>query len=303
MADAAWAEFEKLAYEIQRDLAGSAQVRLRDTIQGLDSGIPRQIDIAIRQQVGPHAVLIIVDCKDHRAPLDVNVVGEFATVVRDVRANKGALIASRGFTEAAVTLARTLGIDTFNLVDTGHARWRAYVSFPALLRRLYITSATFQFIGVAPGDTVFPAGDPTLWEIYTEDQTGLVLVRDILARKWNAHQLPEVVGRHGVLLADNARLGKADGENRVRVLAEIDIAEAYYFGPWSIQTRGLQNVQTGGLVTSEIRTDALSPYEIEQGRAEGWRQIDNPTTLAVRPVIVLGYSDVIPVSTEPPSDD
>ena len=104
MADAPWAEFEKLAYDIQRELAGSADVTLRDTIQGVDSNIPRQIDISIRQQVGQYSVLIIVDCKDHRAPLDVNIVGEFVTVVRDVRANKGALIASRGFTPASCSV-------------------------------------------------------------------------------------------------------------------------------------------------------------------------------------------------------
>ena len=296
MADAPWAEFEKLAYDIQRELAGSADVTLRDTIQGVDSNIPRQIDISIRQQVGQYSVLIIVDCKDHRAPLDVNIVGEFVTVVRDVRANKGALIASRGFTEAALTLARTHGIDTFTLIDTANTKWHTYVTFPALLHRIYITAGRYRFSGVGPAARL-PEGDPSLWELYGSEQTSLGLVRDILARKWNAHELPDRPGRHEVLLAEQARLSR-DAAGEVRVTAEIVIEEAYYFGPWSIQTRGFQNAQTGGLVTREIRTDALSPYEIEHGRVPGWRKIDNPDTLAVRPVIGLGYSDVLPVTGE-----
>ena len=303
MADAVWADFEKLAYEIQRDLAGSAHVTLRDTIEGVESRSPRQIDISIRQQVGPHSVLIIVDCKDHRSPIDLNVVEQFISVVRDVRANKGALIASRGFTASALTLARNQGIDTFTLIDTANTKWQTYVSLPALLHRLYLVSAAFRFVGVAPGGSLLPPGDASLWELYAANQTSLGLVRDILARKWNSHELPEEPGRHEVLLAEQARLAKAEDEhNVVKVLAVIEIAEAYYFGQWPIQTRGLQNAQTGGLITKNIKADALSPYDIEQGRVAGWRNIDDPATLAVRPVITLAYSDVIPVSIEiPPS--
>ncbi len=295
MAGAAWAEFEKLAYEIQRDLAGSADVRLGDTIQGVDSNIPRQIDISIRQQVGQYSVLIVVDCKDHRAPLDVNIVGEFVTLVRDVRANKGALIASRGFTEAALALARTHGIDTFTLIDTANTKWQTYVTFPALLHRLYIVSGSFRFSEAGAAAMRWPEGDPRLWNIYGPDQASLGLLGDILATKWNGHELPEEPGRHEVVLVEHARFA-SDAVDELTVSASIVVAEAYYFGPWPIQTRGLQNVQTGGLVTREFRTDPLSPYEIEQGRVPGWRKIDNPNTLAVRPAISLGYSDVLPVS-------
>src|SRR5215813_8148237 len=112
LTNPAWRDFAKAAYEIQRDLAGDARVTLRDTIQGVESGMPRQIDISVRQRVGPHEILIVIDCKAHQDPVDINVVEQFATMARDVRANKGALIASRGFTQGAVQMARAQGIGT-----------------------------------------------------------------------------------------------------------------------------------------------------------------------------------------------
>lgn len=93
-----WKKFEKLAFEIQKELAPTAEVRLNDHIDGIDSKTPRQIDISIRQSVGQYPLLIIVDCKDHEKPLDVNDVEQFGGLLRDVRAHRGALVSSSGFT-------------------------------------------------------------------------------------------------------------------------------------------------------------------------------------------------------------
>jgi hypothetical protein len=76
----------------------------------------------------------------------------------------------------------------------------------------------------------------------------------------------------------------------------VEVAEAYYFGHLPIQTRGLRDASTGDLITREFRTDMLSPFDIEQGTVEGWRRIDDPTALAVRPVLRFDYSDMLPVS-------
>jgi len=298
LTEPAWKEFETLAYDIQREFAGDALVTLRDTIKGVDSGTPRQIDISIRQQVGPHSILVVVDCKDHQEPLDVNVVGQFVTVVRDVRANKGALIASRGFTTAAIELARAHGIDTFTLVDTAGANWRAYVSIPALLHGTNLASASFRFVGTAPGGTLFPAGDPTFWEIHAPDGMKLGTVRDLLAKKWNSGKIPRQPGRQEVVLVDGAKIGGMPDGLPVRVSAVVDIAEVYHFGQWPIQTRGFQDAQTEGLITRQITTEMLSPFEIEQGRVEGWRKVDDPAELAVRPVVRIDYSNVLPVGTQ-----
>ena len=123
MTDPKWKRFEKLVHLIQKELAGDADVILNESVRGQHSNTDRQIDICIRKRVGQFDVLIAIECKDHRVLLDVTVVGEFATKVRDIRANKGAIVSSSGFTDAPITMASNYGLETFLLVDTESKDW------------------------------------------------------------------------------------------------------------------------------------------------------------------------------------
>src|SRR4030081_1271159 len=94
-----WKRFEKLVYDIQKDFAGTtATVTHKDYIMGVDSKVEREIDISIKQQVAQFPILVAIDCKDYADPVDVKAVEEFAGLANDVRANKGVLVSSNGFT-------------------------------------------------------------------------------------------------------------------------------------------------------------------------------------------------------------
>src|ERR1700674_1798165 len=97
MKQPAWLDYEHLVASIYADLDENAVIERNDKIRGLETGSERQIDVSIRTTVAGHDVLIIVQAKDQRRPADVNVVGEFLSVIRDVRAAKGVLICSSGF--------------------------------------------------------------------------------------------------------------------------------------------------------------------------------------------------------------
>ncbi len=127
-----WKAYEELTTRIYRSLAPHAKIVHDDHIDGVDSGIKRQIDTSIRTNLAGHDLLIVVQAKDLSSPADVNVVGEFATVVRDVRASKGVLICSSGFTPAAKTLARTLNIDLCTAHDANSDVWPFSISIPLL---------------------------------------------------------------------------------------------------------------------------------------------------------------------------
>src|SRR5262245_3629558 len=119
-----WRDFERLAARIYTELVPKgAQVLHNDHIRGHLSGIDRQIDVSIRVEMAGHVFLTVVQAKDFSAAADVNTVGEFATVVEDVRANKGVLICRSGFTEAAQSLARSKGIDLCNIHDAESQKW------------------------------------------------------------------------------------------------------------------------------------------------------------------------------------
>jgi hypothetical protein len=119
MTSPKWKQFENLVYEIQKSLAPeAATVILDDKITGQDSKVARQIDISIRMHIANYDILIVIDCKDYKEPVDVKDIGEFASLAHDVRANKGAVVSGSGFTAAAIQMASTSGIDTLQLVDT-----------------------------------------------------------------------------------------------------------------------------------------------------------------------------------------
>jgi restriction endonuclease Mrr len=132
--EAKWKRFEKLVYEIQKSFAGTnATVTHKDYIMGQTSNVDREIDISIKQKVAQFSILVIIDCKDYATPVDVTTVGEFASVCEDVRANKGVIISSNGFTPAAITFAKNKGIDTLSLIDSKGVDWKTYISVPLLI--------------------------------------------------------------------------------------------------------------------------------------------------------------------------
>jgi hypothetical protein len=109
---AKWQRFEDLAAHIQRSLAApDAKVEQDVRIVGKDSGVERQVDIALRIRAAQYDLLVVVDCKDYKRKLHVKDVEAFVGLVKDVGANKGAMIAARGFKAAAKNLARRAGLD------------------------------------------------------------------------------------------------------------------------------------------------------------------------------------------------
>src|ERR1700690_1843461 len=101
-----WREFEKLAADIQRQLAPEARIETNVKLRGKRSGIERQIDILVKQTVGQYEIQIIIDCKDYKKPVDVKDLEAFMGMVEDVGANKGAMVAPAGFTSTAKQRAK-----------------------------------------------------------------------------------------------------------------------------------------------------------------------------------------------------
>jgi hypothetical protein len=130
MSSKKWSEFEKLAAKIYAELSPQAQVTWDDSIYGHDTNIDRQIDVSIRATLEGQAILIIVQAKDWGTQADINAVGEFASVVRDVRATKGVLVCRSGFSETAKHYARNLGIELINIHDAQSKDWNLEIKVP-----------------------------------------------------------------------------------------------------------------------------------------------------------------------------
>ena len=141
-----WREFERLAGEIQKQLAPQAKVSTNVKLVG-KTNIDRQVDILVEQLVGQYEMRVVIDCKDYKRPLDIKDVEGFIGMVGDLGANKGAMIAAQGFSSAARQRAKDAGIDLYRLVDTSNTKWRTYVSMPCVVRVISIESSSFGFSG------------------------------------------------------------------------------------------------------------------------------------------------------------
>lgn len=133
-----WQSYEDLIYQIYKELEPVADVRLNDHIEGLESQKPRQIDISIRSKIAGHDILVVIQAKDHKKRADINVVGEFDSVIRDIRASKGILICSAGFTRTAKEYAKRLKIDLYSAHDASKVNWQTEIQIPVIKRSLSV---------------------------------------------------------------------------------------------------------------------------------------------------------------------
>lgn len=139
-------DYERFVYDKLQRLFPEAQVTLNDRIPGRQSGLLREIDISIKMTVGNTEILYIVSCKDRgKRPADIQVLGEFSSVIKDVGAAKGFLICTSGFAKTNYQYARTLGIELLTVEDVGSDRWHVEIQVPLI----YIKKTTDYVLDAA----------------------------------------------------------------------------------------------------------------------------------------------------------
>jgi hypothetical protein len=286
-----WKRFEQKAFEIQKSLSPQdADVKFNDSIFGVDSNTKRQIDMSIRAVFGSYPILIIVECKDYKASVDVTSVEAFISVMRDVRASRGVMISAKGFTEAAKTLAAHHDLDLRQLIDTESVEWGADVSLPGLLERTFIQAYSLRFADFME-IPIRPMKQMAL-EMTTESGEKLGTIQNILHRKWDNREIPHSPGIHKVVIGTKLHNEFGSVKQTMDVEAAVVVKRAYYSGPIPIHFEGFLNVKTGGIVSRELRTGSISPYEIETGQVSAWAEINDPSKMSPLPVLTLGYSDM-----------
>lgn len=110
-------DLEMLVAKIQKQLAPTATVTHNAKMKGRHTGVMRQIDVLVEQNVGQYQMRIVLDAKDYKTPVDVKGVEEFHGVVDDVGAQKGVLVCPAGFSDAAKARAKGFQIDLYSPVD------------------------------------------------------------------------------------------------------------------------------------------------------------------------------------------
>lgn len=125
-------EYEIFIYEKFKDYFVDFTVTLNDKIIGKQSNIKREIDVSVKGKVNEIDLLYLVQCKDHSKPADVKIIGEFSSVIKDVKASKGFLICTSGFTKTIHHYAKNLGIELITIEDINSTKWKAEIEIPII---------------------------------------------------------------------------------------------------------------------------------------------------------------------------
>lgn len=120
-------EYELLVERMYRELEPNAIITHDDHIYDERAQIKRQIDVSIKYQFAGVDNLIIVQVKDYKNKANIAVVDEFQTVINDVKANKGILICSKGFSTAAINKAKSYGIECLTVHSALKKNWETLV--------------------------------------------------------------------------------------------------------------------------------------------------------------------------------
>jgi hypothetical protein len=290
-----WKRFEDLAAHIQKTLAPGASVEQNVHIKGKTSGVERQIDIAVRTRAGQFDLFVAIDCKDYKVKVDVKDVEAFATMLKDVEANKGALVAANGFTPAAKRVAKDAGISLFGLVDAESEDWPSFISIPVLVDDRHLQSVQY---GISSYELrSFRIEGIELTSVFRKDGTRIGPLRDLVSKRWNDGRFPVKEGRHERLALSEEPTYVRDGDqlSLVEFTATIKVRRTLYFGHLPlVQVQGFQDAHTGVVHTRAITTDWL---DWKTDRAK-WEVVASEEVLAVTPVMKLEEHTHFPLEGE-----
>jgi hypothetical protein len=288
-----WKKLEQLAAEIQAQLSPTSKISQNVKIPGGHSHIDRQIDVLIEDRVGQFPIRIAIECKDHSAPIDVNVVGEFHSLLGDTGISKGVLVAPNGFTKAALQIAATYGIEAYRPVDTDPHKWRCAVSLPTICE-FRSARIALRLSFSLPLPLMIP-GDLTQVVLYDQEDKPMRSIGEMAAHRWDAGEYPIEEGLHEVPLCGKhaARIENGYGQIvPVKLTALIEVSLKRFFGQTPIsKIKGFEDFQTGKVITNAFECNLLDPDEIERTWTEiGDSEPPIPAALIVHGLYCLSVS-------------
>lgn len=254
-----WKKLEHLAAEIQQSLSPAGTVLHNVKVPGRSSGTDRQIDVLIRDQIGQFPIQIAIECKDHVTAADVNVIGEFHSLLQDTRIPKGVLVCPAGFTKPALQLAASYGIETYRPVDTNPHKWRCAVSLPTICdyRSVQIT-LHLSFALPLPLKIPYNTGAVPLLD---GNGNSIGTIAEVAARNWDQGKYPTEPGQHEVpvCLGEVARIDNGYGQIvPIELMALLSVSARRFFGQTPIaKVMGFYDVQAEHLITNAFETWSL----------------------------------------------
>lgn len=279
-----WRDFEKLGRRIFAELRPHAAVKWNDHIRGHLSGANRQIDVSIRWEFEGKQYLSIVQAKDHGKPADINEVGEFLSVIQDVKADSGILVCRSGFTATARNYARQSGVSLMNLHDAESANWSLQLTIPILWIEL-TPEMHVQWVAKLEAGDSFPDAAPK-GPLMTPDG-GHKRINPVTTfmRYWNSPNANRALDVQHNLISDRPLQLIVEDVNGAEQLRQVEDYRLTYTVKQQTWLGRFQPAACRGLVDyldSEAFIASYLPIsEIPAMRDDDWEEIDDPRSVVV----------------------
>jgi hypothetical protein len=258
-----WKRFEDLVAHIQATLTPGAVVEQNIKLKGR-SGLERQIDICVRLTEGQFDLFIVIDCKDYNRKVNVNDVEAVMGLCKDVGANQGAIVTTRGFTDGATRRARDARMNLYTLIDAEKHEWQTLVTVPILFEVRGLESVQFSFSNSEPGPFHMSMHDvehPLDMETFSPEGVLRGTIREILHEQWHGDKLPTDLGEHPqVRITPADTYIKSDEELfRLDVSAAIRVQQTLYVQQVPLaEIQGFKDELSGQIHTKRMKTERIT---------------------------------------------
>lgn len=262
-----WKGYEKIIHKIYSELEPVATVTLNDHILGNETGTLRQIDVSIKSNIAGHEILVIVQAKDHKKRADIKIVGEFDSVIRDVRASKGILICNSGFTRTAKEYAQKLKIDLCTAHDASNVNWQTEVKIPVIKKNITV-ELKIQHHYLVTGPTTLNGVNVPFPDVAFQK----------FLDKWEANEIPKDPGTHYFHL-EREDIQYHDDLKPIKNGIEYKVVHRHHFKSFTpVDYRGIRNFITEKFTPSFMAFTEKIPF-LNDGT---WKYVDDPTEISLK---------------------
>ena len=283
-----WKSFEESATEASSKIFSSEIVRPNQKVMGTISQVLRQIDV----KVGDEEFLDI-ECKDHGVPVDLPIVEQFASKLKDENAKSGIMISNSGFTESALRTAKHYGIKAVALIDKGFGDVSKFLMrAPVKASALYLNSISYGVATKGIGmDFVF---SPLVWDMQVDDGTGRNIF-EFFRDEWNSGEIELTQPGHFQYQFDKFPIIDLNGktftvEMTFRYEVKADIRKGF---AGAKSARGFYDINEGSFISSED----IEFEPIEMDKINDWPKASEDDEDLKQPFELMG---MIPIPDEPP---
>jgi hypothetical protein len=187
--------FQTVVFLIKNNIAGPAIVTESAELTDLATGEKREVDVVIEANVAGHAILISIECRDHKRPQTVEWVDAMQGKHRDLPTDRLVLVSRSGFTPQALAKAHAGSIETVvpdELTEESAAQIGARISCVQLgsLKELQIIKVCTVVADVSEPVTV-PAVARNM-PVYTDSGRPVALIGDLVSGIIAAHRTDHI---------------------------------------------------------------------------------------------------------------